>query len=69
MGSKTPKIFLHNHIKIKGIKIVGSKTQKKHQEHSILSTNLHQDINWSAKQNNIVFIIVKENYNSINILK
>ena len=36
-----------------------SKTQK-HQEHSCLSTNLHQNINWSVKQNNIVFIIVKE---------
>ena len=29
MGSKTPQIISHNHIKIKVIKIVGSKTQKK----------------------------------------
>ena len=28
MGSKTPQKNLHNHIKIKGIKIVGSNTQK-----------------------------------------
>ena len=45
-----------------------SKTRK-HQEHSSLSTNSHQDINWFVKHNNIVFIIVKENYNLINILK
>jgi len=35
-----------------------SKTQK-HQEHSILSTNLHQGINWTVKHNNLVIIIVK----------
>ena len=32
MRSKTLKIISHNHIKIKGIKIIGSKTRK-HQEH------------------------------------
>ena len=36
MGNKTPQIILHNHIKIKGIKIIGSKTRK-HQEYLILS--------------------------------
>ena len=45
-----------------------SKTWK-HEEHSILSTNSHQDINWYVKHNNIIFIIVKENCNSINIPK
>jgi len=38
-----------------------SKTWK-HQEYSILSTNSHQDINWSVKHNNIVFIVIEENY-------
>ena len=28
MGSKTPQSISHNHIKIKGIKIIGSKTRK-----------------------------------------
>ena len=42
MESKTPQTISYNYIKIKGIKIIGSKnTKKKHQEHSILSTNLH----------------------------
>ena len=27
-GSKTPQTISHNHIKIKGIKIIGSKTRK-----------------------------------------
>ena len=35
MGSKTPQTISPNHIKIKGIKIISSKTEK-HQEHSIL---------------------------------
>ena len=30
MGSKTPQTISHNHIKIKGIKIIGSKTRKHH---------------------------------------
>ena len=58
MGSKTPQRISHNHIKIKGIKIIGSKTRK-HQEHSILSTNSHSDINWVVKHNNLMIIIVK----------
>jgi len=40
MGSKTPQTISHNHIKIRVIKIIGSKTRK-HQKHSILATNLH----------------------------
>ena len=58
MRSKTLKIISHNHIKIKGIKIIGSKTRK-HQEHSILSTNSHLDINWSVKHKNLMIIIIK----------
>ena len=30
MWSKTPQTISHNHIKIKGIKIIGSKTRKHH---------------------------------------
>ena len=51
MRSKIPQIILHNYIKIMG---------KKHHEHSSLSINSHQNINWYIKHNNIVFIIVKE---------
>ena len=39
MRIKTPQTISPN-IKIKGNKIIGSNTRK-HQEHSILSTNLH----------------------------
>ena len=59
MGIKAPQTISHNHTKIKGIKIIGKKTQK-HQEHSILSTNSHQDTNSYVKHTNIVIIIVKE---------
>jgi len=58
MGSKTPQAISYDHIKIKGIKMIYSKTRK-HQEHSILSTNLHWGINWSVKQKNLMIIIVK----------
>jgi len=58
MGSKMPQPISPNHIKIKGIKIIGLKTRK-HQEHSILSTNSHQGINWSIKHNNHMIIIIK----------
>jgi len=44
MGNKTPQIISHNHIKIKETKKHKSKTRK-HQEHSILSTNSHKGIN------------------------
>ena len=36
-----------------------SKTRK-HKEHSILSTNLLQNINYSVKHNNLVIIIIQE---------
>ena len=54
----TRQTISHNHIKIKRIKIIGSKTWK-HQEHSILLTNSHQGINWLVKHKNPVIIIVK----------
>ena len=37
IGIKTPQTISHNHIKIKKIKIIG----QKHQKRSVLSTNSH----------------------------
>ena len=47
-----------NHIRIKGIEIIGQNTKTPRALN--LSTNSHQDINWFVKHNNIVFIIIKE---------
>ena len=58
MRNKTPQTFSCNYIKIKGIKIIGSKTRK-HQERSILSTKSHQGINLLIKHNSLMIIIVK----------
>ena len=42
MRSKIPQTISHNHIKIKGIKIIGSKTQKRNTKSTqVLLTNLH----------------------------
>ena len=47
-----------NHIRIKGIEIIGQNTKIPRALN--LSTNSHQDINWSSKYNNLVIIIIKE---------
>ena len=42
LGSKITQKISHNHIKIKGIKIIGSKTQKRNTKSTqVLLTNLH----------------------------
>jgi len=60
MGSKTPQTISHNHIKIKGIKMISSKTQKKTPRALNFIKQFALGHQLAVKHNNLVIIIMKE---------
>ena len=65
MGSKTPQTISYNYIKINE-----SKSWVKNMKTSRVLKFINQfasNINWSVKHKNIVFIIVKEKHQKINL--